>query len=43
MDGSKHREEYDHLSQRPFCCAASAMAKLRLDLDENAAGLKRGD
>ena len=43
MDGSKHRKEYDHLSQRPFCCAASDMAKPRLDLDENAADLKRGD
>jgi hypothetical protein len=33
MNGSKNREEYDHLSERPFCCFVSAMAKPRLDLD----------
>ncbi|MDB2565766.1 hypothetical protein N9X73_01510 [Porticoccaceae bacterium] len=43
MDGSKNREEYDHLSERPFCCFASAMAKPRLDLDENAASLDHSD
>jgi hypothetical protein len=43
MYGSKKREEYDHLPERPFCCFGSAMAKPRIDLDEDAADLDHSD